>query len=391
MSDQFSMFEPTTSEGSPSVTSSPGSGSGVMPCDVPVGSTIDPSGPAVVPVQVSPLQVKAKGLQTLVTSGRHGSISSASAALEQSLVSRLMERLDTAGSTLFQQTWKRKATPLRRRYWAHTASARRTSDSGCTSLPTPAANEYEHRDQEALEKRRQECKDRTGNGNGFGLTLGNAAQLASVPTPNLGDHNNSRIPPEKAQAYSMKRLNRENACSQLADTVQALAALPTPNAMEGGQTSRGGKRKGEMLMGGIAKLAACPTPMAGTPAQKGYNEAGSTDYERQMDVALGLRETVNGRKVQLSPLHTPNCPRAHESENGAGRQYPSQRQKELQWDASMAQLAATGQTAIGGGEETGSGGQLNPAYSRWLMGLPAAWDDCAGTETRSSPRSRRRS
>jgi hypothetical protein len=54
----------------------------------------------------------------------------------------------------------------------------------------------------------------------------------------------------------------------------------------------------------------------------------------------------------------------------------------------QAQLAAHGPTPTGSTAVTRRSGQLNPAHSRWLMGYPPAWDDCAVTampSTRTSP------
>lgn len=57
----------------------------------------------------------------------------------------------------------------------------------------------------------------------------------------------------------------------------------------------------------------------------------------------------------------------------------------------QALLTASGPTQSGSPARTGERGRLDPAFCRWLMGLPLEWDDCAPTETASSLRKRRSS
>ena len=131
-----------------SAISSPELADGHTPCVSLDGPTIDRCGQEAARASLSRRRASRKAKPTSGTSGPISFGSSASVALTQSLASRLKRRLGTGGSMEYAQTWKEKVTPSGRSYWAHTASARRTSGSDCFGWPTP--NTMDHLDRMGL-------------------------------------------------------------------------------------------------------------------------------------------------------------------------------------------------------------------------------------------------
>jgi hypothetical protein len=357
---------------------------------MPDGETTDQSGLEAAPALPSRRRAKEAGLMTLVTSGLIGTNSSTSAALQLSLENRLMMRLDMAGSTLFKETWKRRRTPLGRSYLEHTARAARTSDNDSTSLasvPTPDASAMNLKDSNWQERQRRQA-EKYGN-NGFGLTLGQAVSLSAVPTPCTP--NGGRSMSTEAMDATGKTVDGRKHTASLEHTVK-FSAVATPQARDyfpGHSEEYIAVKKAEghgmANLNDQVMLAAVATPTC--PAPHDTDQTAGRARPRKgygQDLAI---------QASLSAVSTPNArDYKHESRDpGAILRKDGSQQTRLEQLPRQVQLAASGQTATGGMAPTESIGQLDPAYSRWLMGAPPEWDDFVYMATQSLSRKPRSS
>ncbi len=343
-------------------TSSPALEGGVTHCVLPAGPTTGPSGLAPALVSLSARQAREAGLLTSGTCGQLSTTSSASAALQSSLESRLRARTASIGSTLYKRTWKERLTPSGRSICALRASVPRTSASDFTGWVTPMVgdiNKSRTSDPQGYSQRHLDNPERSAS-----LVI-QAQGLAAWPTPKANDGTGNKVPPGRTGGLALKQ-------------ALSLAGWNTPRATDG---SHGGPNQAGGALPADAALSGWPTSST-TDGLRGTTlpTPGMSGTCLTSHAALAAWATPAARDYRF-----PNTlPWSYRGGGKRGEQLSNQAPHLLQNLSGPARRTASGEILTGSSAGTDGGGQLNPAHSLWLMGFPTAWLPCVGQVTRSS-------
>jgi hypothetical protein len=178
--------------------------------------------------------------------------------------------------------------------------------------------------------------------------LGRRICALRASVPRISDKDYTGWPTPKAQNANGPGLHGTGG-QDLQTVAQLLTGWPTPTTRDwkdGGQCNNVGVNS---LLGRAVWLTGWPTPLA-NDAKGGKYSYSQGNHEKIVLKLAGVAEIAGPIRV-----------------------------------------TATGEMLTGSDAGTESGGQLNPAHSRWLMGIPPGWDVCAPTVMQSSRKSRKRS
>ncbi len=318
MTDQSKMSNQKTLKNSNSATSSQESEGGLTPSNSPGGMQKDLFGLEVVPVKVSQQQDKEKAQMTSVIYGHNGFASSESQSLQQSLASKLLERLGSGGSMQLPQTLKRVTTDSLRAYCQDTLSE-----------PITVGKDY-----------------------------------GSWPTPQTMD--GARANQIRSQE-ELKEAKKKGGCSNLRESVHT---WPTPISTDGTKASprfREKNQNGMMAVASLLPMDTWPTPRTNDyKGGRSLNEKGQRISKTNPHLKFG----ANLEDIAKTTWPTPST-----RDYKGGYQGGRTRNGHISTDTLDITAQLTGEQSNGSNVETAKPARyrLNPMFSLWLMGYPKSW------------------